>query len=157
VDLDAEGERGANPDSTRQRRLRAGSAGCNGRSDGVVAPCSRALRRRGGSVRPFAASADLRDNRDMTATHPVDHPASVTVYGADWCGDCRRSKRLLVERETEFVWVDVAAHREIRDELTANGYPAIPVIALPDGTILMEPSDEALSAALDAIEASVAR
>ena len=50
--------------------------------------------------------------------------------------------------------VDVAAKPEIRRELTANGYPAIPVVVLPDGTILMEPSNDELTAALDAAEAT---
>ncbi len=93
----------------------------------------------------------------MTTAHPIARPAEITVYGADWCGDCRRSKRLLKAREVEYAWVDVAARPEIRDELTDNGYPAIPVIVLPDGTILMEPSDEALGAALDALQVSAAR
>ena len=90
----------------------------------------------------------------MTVAHPVVNPAAVTVYGADWCGDCRRSKRLLTARGVEFDWIDVAAQPAIRDELTANGYPAIPVIVLPDGAILMEPSDEELAAALDAASAA---
>jgi glutaredoxin len=93
---------------------------------------------------------DLPDNQGMTVTHPIANPATLTVYGADWCGDCRRSKRLLAEREIAFTFVDVAAQPEIRVELTANGYPAIPVIVLPAVGILMEPSDEELSAALDA-------
>ena len=93
--------------------------------------------------------ADLPDNLSM-ASHPIAHPATITVYGADWCGDCRRAKRLLAARETAYDWVDVAARPEIRDELTANGYPAIPVIVMPGGTILMEPSDAELAAALDA-------
>jgi hypothetical protein len=37
----------------------------------------------------------------------------------------------------------------VRDELRAAGYDAIPVIVLQDGTILVEPSDAALTAALD--------
>lgn len=93
----------------------------------------------------------------MTVTHPIADPAAITVYGADWCGDCRRSKRLLAEREIGFKWVDVAAQPEIRAELIANGYPAIPVIVLPDGTILMEPSDEELNAALGATSLTTAR
>jgi glutaredoxin len=85
----------------------------------------------------------------MPATHPVANPTAITVYGADWCGDCRRSKRLLVERETDFEWVDVNAHPEIRAELTASGYPAIPVIVMPGGLVLMEPSDAELVEMLD--------
>ena len=90
----------------------------------------------------------------MTGAHPVTHPEIVTVYGADWCGDCRRSKRLLEARGVPFDYVDVAAQRSIRNELTASGYPAIPVVVLPDGTILMEPSNDELAAALDAVEAT---
>ena len=26
----------------------------------------------------------------------------ITLYGADWCGDCRRSKRLLAELGVEY-------------------------------------------------------
>jgi mycoredoxin len=85
----------------------------------------------------------------MPASHPVTSPARITVYGADWCGDCRRSKRLLDERGAAYDWVDVAAEPEIRDALRSSGYPAIPVVALPDGTVLMEPSDAELAAALD--------
>jgi mycoredoxin len=85
----------------------------------------------------------------MTDTHPIARPATVTVYGADWCGDCRRAKRVLADRGDPYTWVDVAAHPEVRAELTAHGYPAIPVVCLPDGTILMEPSDAELARALD--------
>ncbi len=88
--------------------------------------------------------------RGMSVTHPVADPSTLTVYGADWCGDCRRSKRLLAERAVVYTWIDVAAQPEIRAELTANGYPAIPVIVLPGGAILMEPSDDELLAALAA-------
>jgi mycoredoxin len=88
----------------------------------------------------------------MTATHPVLDPDTVTVYGAGWCGDCRRSKRLLDSRATTYAWVDTGTGG-VRDELRAAGYEAIPVIVLPDGTILMEPSDAALTTALDRLAA----
>ena len=86
----------------------------------------------------------------MTATHPIQDPTVITVYGADWCGDCRRSKRQLAARDVEFTWIDVNADRSIRDELTVSGYPAIPVIVMPGGLVLMEPTDDELSEALDA-------
>jgi len=86
----------------------------------------------------------------MPAAHPIQDPIVITVYGADWCGDCRRSKRLLAARAIEFAWVDVEADRAIRDELTANGYPAIPVIVMPGGLVLIEPTNDELSEALDA-------
>ncbi len=101
---------------------------------------------------PPARWANLPDNGFMSSTHPIPNPATITVYGADWCGDCRRSKRLLAAREADYTWVDVAAQPDVRAELTANGYPAIPVIVLPGGRILMEPSDADLAEALDALE-----
>ena len=91
----------------------------------------------------------LADNADMTVTHPAVNPATITVYGADWCGDCRRTKRLLAERGVAFAWVDVATQPEIRAALAENGYPAIPVVVLADGRVLMEPSDAELDDALD--------
>jgi len=93
----------------------------------------------------------------MPDLHPVANPARVTFYGADWCGDCRRSKRFLAERGTIYDAVDVAAEPDVRAQLTASGYPAIPVIVMPDGTILMEPSDEELAAALDSLRANAGR
>ncbi len=86
----------------------------------------------------------------MAVTIPVTDPHTITVYGADWCGDCRRAKRLLNGREVAYTYLDADAPG-VRDALTAAGYPAIPVVVLPDGTILMEPSSDTLSAALDAL------
>ena len=31
----------------------------------------------------------------------------ITMYSAEWCGDCRRSKRLLAELGVEYTLVDV--------------------------------------------------
>ena len=89
----------------------------------------------------------------MTAPDPVAEPATITFYGADSCSDCRRSKRLLDARGTAYAFVDTGTDG-VRDELRAAGYPAIPVIVLPNDTTLMEPSDAALTAALEALEAA---
>ena len=31
----------------------------------------------------------------------------ITVYGAPWCPDCRRSMAFLQERRVPFTWVDI--------------------------------------------------
>jgi thioredoxin reductase (NADPH) len=31
----------------------------------------------------------------------------ITVYGAPWCPDCRRSKQFLGEQRVPYKWVDV--------------------------------------------------
>ena len=33
----------------------------------------------------------------------------ITMYGADWCGDCRRSKGYLTAHGVPFTYVDVDA------------------------------------------------
>lgn len=81
---------------------------------------------------------------------PTALPAStiVTVYGADWCGDCRRTKRWLEATDIEWTWIDRDADPAVRTMLADAGYLAIPVVVLPDGTVLVEPSNEALAQAL---------
>ena len=74
----------------------------------------------------------------------------IIVYGADWCGDCRRAKRLLERRGADFLWVDVELDPAMADEARRLGRSKrIPVIAFPDGSVLVEPTDPELSEELD--------
>ena len=73
----------------------------------------------------------------------------ITVYGADWCSDCRRSKALLDAEGVAYRWVDVEASKEAADEAMAiSGRPSIPVVVFPDGSHVVEPSDATLRAKL---------
>jgi mycoredoxin len=73
----------------------------------------------------------------------------LTVYGADWCRDCRRSKAFLEREGVAFRWVDVEASQEAAAEAQAiSGRQSIPVIVFPDGAFLVEPTDDALRARL---------
>lgn len=72
-------------------------------------------------------------------------PNTVTMYGADWCGDCRRSKRLLDSLEVPYTYVDLVAMPEAADTAESiSGRKNIPVIVLPDGSHLVEPTDPEL-------------
>ncbi len=74
---------------------------------------------------------------------------SIVMYGADWCGDCRRSKRQLEDLGVTFDYRDVEHCDADRDEAIAiSGRQSIPVIVLPDGTHLVEPSNPQLDAEL---------
>ena len=67
------------------------------------------------------------------------------MYGAAWCGDCRRSKAVLDASGLDYEYIDVEASKEAADEAVAiSGRINIPVIVLPDGSHLVEPSDELL-------------
>ena len=45
----------------------------------------------------------------------------ITMYGADWCGDCRRSKRLLEELNVEYTHIDVDADLSAADKVKEIG------------------------------------
>jgi glutaredoxin len=75
--------------------------------------------------------------------------ADVTMYGADWCPDCRRSKRLLDRLGVAYDYRDVEADAAAADEAQAiSGRQSIPVIVLPGGGFLVEPPDKDLQAEL---------
>ena len=67
------------------------------------------------------------------------------MYGADWCPDCRRSKRVLDRAGVDYVYRNLDVEPEAADEARAlSGRTSIPVVVLPGGRVLVEPSDEAL-------------
>ena len=76
--------------------------------------------------------------------------ASITLYGAHWCPDCRRSKQFLGEHQIPYTWVDIeqdAAAEEYVIEKN-NGKRIIPTIVFADGSALVEPSNAELAAKL---------
>ena len=77
----------------------------------------------------------------------------ITMYGADWCGDCRRSKRLLEELDVQITHIDVEVDLAAADKVIEinGGAKSIPVIVFPDGTHMTEPSDNDLKAKLQAL------
>ena len=77
--------------------------------------------------------------------------SQITFYGADWCGDCRRSKRLLEELNVKYDLIDVEKDpTQIEKVKEINGgAQSIPVIVFEDGTHLTEPSDPDLRKKLE--------
>ena len=79
---------------------------------------------------------------------------SITMYSADWCGDCVRSKRLLDSLEVKYEIIDVESVPGASEKVIEinGGKRSIPVILFPDGTHLTEPSDIDLKAKLEALK-----
>ena len=76
--------------------------------------------------------------------------AEITVYGADWCPDCTRTKRALDGAGADYVYRDLVAEPEAAAEAEAvSGRKNIPVVVLPEGVVLVEPSDPELLEALE--------
>lgn len=75
------------------------------------------------------------------------------MYSADWCGDCRRSKRLLNELNVPYNIIDVDADESAAEKVIEinGGMRSIPVIVFDDGTHLTEPSDAALKEKLNTL------
>lgn len=75
--------------------------------------------------------------------------AEIEFYGADWCSDCRRSKKLLETLGVEYEMFDVETTPENADRAQEiAGRKNIPVIKFADGQHLVEPSDAVLHAEL---------
>lgn len=79
--------------------------------------------------------------------------SQITMYSAVWCGDCRRSKRLMDELNVTYTIIDVENDRVAADKVQEinGGVQSIPVIVFADGTHLTEPSDLDLKAKLSAM------
>jgi mycoredoxin len=76
------------------------------------------------------------------------------MYGAEWCGDCRRSKRFLDSNSVSYEYIDVEADPSASEKVIEinGGQRSIPVILFPDGTHLTEPSDNDLKAKLETLK-----
>ena len=72
---------------------------------------------------------------------------NITVYGAPWCPDCRRSKRFLSEQQIDYEWVDIEQNQEGQAyvEEINDGKRIIPTIVFDDDSILVEPSNAELA------------
>lgn len=76
----------------------------------------------------------------------------ITMYGADWCGDCRRAKAHFDANNVQYEYLDVAADGELADKAREiSGRTNIPVVVFPDGAHLVEPSNAELDAKLSGL------
>ena len=76
--------------------------------------------------------------------------SEITVYGAPWCPDCRRSKQFLADQRVSYDWVDIDQDDAGRSyvQQVNNGKHIIPTIVFRDGSVLVEPTNAELAAKL---------
>ncbi len=76
--------------------------------------------------------------------------AKITVYGAPWCPDCKRSKQFLGEQRVPYNWVDIDQDDAGRSyvQQANGGRQIIPTIVFEDESILVEPTNAELAAKL---------
>jgi thioredoxin reductase (NADPH) len=73
--------------------------------------------------------------------------SDVTVYGAPWCPDCRRTKKFLGEHRVSYDWVDIDQNPgalRVVEELQGGGR-TIPTVVFPDGGHFVDPTSEELA------------
>ncbi len=74
----------------------------------------------------------------------------ITLYGTPWCGDCKRSRRLMDDRKVAYQYIDIEKDEAAAAEVVRlnNGNQSVPTIVFPDGAVLVEPSNATLTAKL---------
>jgi mycoredoxin len=72
---------------------------------------------------------------------------SIIVYATDWCPDCLRAKRFLEQHNIPYEWVNIDHDKEAEQLVikTNRGMRSVPTIICPDGTVLVEPSNQQLA------------
>lgn len=74
---------------------------------------------------------------------------AIQMYGADWCGDFRRTQQQLIELEIDFDYIDVDADAAAAAQAEKiSGRKNIPVLVYPDGAHQVEPSNAEVEAKL---------
>jgi glutaredoxin-like protein len=87
----------------------------------------------------------------MATTKPEGDPsmteAKITVYGTNWCGDCRRTRHFLEKNQVEYKLINIDEDKNGEQFVikTNHGMRSVPTIVFEDGSILVEPSNRALA------------
>lgn len=72
--------------------------------------------------------------------------SNIMMYSTAWCPDCRRAKGIMKRLKVDFTEIDVDDDKEgYRIVVDYNGGSRIvPTIFFPDGSVLVEPSNQEL-------------
>lgn len=66
----------------------------------------------------------------------------IKMFGAAWCGDCRRTKKQLDDLGIDYDYIDLVADPAAADVAKEiSGRTNIPVVVYPDATHQVEPSN----------------
>lgn len=80
----------------------------------------------------------------------LNESLDITIYGAHWCPDCRRSKQFLGEHQIPYRWIDIEQDKAGEEYVLKknDGKRIIPTIEFGDGSILVEPANAELASKL---------
>ena len=71
----------------------------------------------------------------------------IVVYGNQRCGGVRRARLFLDTHQISYRFVDIDLDEEAARhvETLASGYRSVPTLEWPDGSVLVEPSENMLA------------
>lgn len=74
----------------------------------------------------------------------------ILFYGTSWCYSSRKAKQIFEQNQIPYEWIDIDRDEEGRKyvESVNRGFRSVPTILFPDGTLLVEPTTEALRSKL---------
>ncbi|MDZ5079070.1 glutaredoxin domain-containing protein [Nesterenkonia sp. HG001] len=82
----------------------------------------------------------------MTTAEPTP---KIRMFGAQWCGDCRRTKAQLDGLGLDCEYIDLEQDVDAADVARdISGRTNIPVVVYPDGSHHVEPSNDDVAAKL---------
>lgn len=72
--------------------------------------------------------------------------STITIYGADWCADCKRAKSLLDSKGISYDYINIDTVDGATDKMLEinGGFKRIPTIVFDDKSFLIEPSNAEL-------------
>jgi mycoredoxin len=81
----------------------------------------------------------------------MDSETEIVMYTTSWCSDCQRAKHFLDEYGIDYMEHDVDHDSEAKRFVMEvnNGRSSVPTIIFPDGSILVEPSNQELGTKLN--------
>ncbi|MDK1028901.1 MAG: glutaredoxin family protein [Anaerolineae bacterium] len=78
--------------------------------------------------------------------HYSTKPTQIVIYTTEWCQDCRRTKIFMNSNNIPFLDIDVDSDNKaeafVKD--VNHGNRSVPTIIFPDGSIMVEPSNQEL-------------
>jgi len=71
----------------------------------------------------------------------------ITIYGTSWCGGSRRARLLFDRNNISYTWIDIDLDDKSAKyvERLNHGFRSVPTIIWPDGSMLVEPSEDQIA------------
>jgi len=75
-------------------------------------------------------------------------PSQIVMYTTEWCPDCRRAKFFFKRKNIDVLNIDVNEDKKAEEfvKQVNNGNRSVPTIIFPDGSLMVEPSNDELEA-----------